>query len=145
MIIGPGCSTGALPIAEISPFWNLTQVTNLLHYRDHCSNLLHYRDHCSNLLHYRDHCSNLLSIHNGKKSYILFYTVGWFPDFNCKETWERGITVCLHFLLSIFLFLISSHPPFSHLHFFFFFLLIPFSPFPPPSFSDPLSFLSLSF
>lgn len=42
MIIGPGCSTGALPIAEISPFWNLTQVTKLLLFwlpPSHCSTL----------------------------------------------------------------------------------------------------------
>ena len=28
MIIGPGCSTGALRIAELAPFYNLTQVSN---------------------------------------------------------------------------------------------------------------------
>ena len=26
MIIGPGCSSGAVTVAEISPFYNLTQV-----------------------------------------------------------------------------------------------------------------------
>lgn len=28
MIIGPGCSSGAVTVAEISPFYNLTQVTS---------------------------------------------------------------------------------------------------------------------